>query len=157
MPAHEPFVEHDKMGEMILFRLMPDEDLFSALKRIAGAHGIERGVVISAVGSLKDVSYRNVNLGAGLPVRVEETHQATERGPFELLSLQGNLFPSQTGGDPVIHLHVLLGSPSGLVTGGHLLSATVFTTVEIMIGTVVGSSIVKAKSETTGLMELLKE
>jgi uncharacterized protein len=157
MAVHERFVENVRMGEMILSRLMPGEDLFSALNRIAGAHGIERGVIVSAVGSVKDVIYRNVNLGAGLPVRVEETHQVTEQGPFELLSLQGNLFPSETGSDPVVHLHVLLGSPSGMVKGGHLLSATVFTTAEIMIGRIAGSTVVKSKSETTGLMELLKE
>jgi predicted DNA-binding protein with PD1-like motif len=76
---------------------------------------------------------------------------------MELLSLEGNLFPSEGEGKPVIHLHSLLGSPSGSVTGGHLFKATVFTTVEIVIGRMTGSSVSKERSETTGLMELLKK
>jgi predicted DNA-binding protein with PD1-like motif len=50
----------------------------------------------------------------------------------------------------------MLGSPSGDVRGGHLVKAIVFTTTEIVIGKVVGSSVYKAKSDVTGLMELLK-
>jgi predicted DNA-binding protein with PD1-like motif len=41
--------------------------------------------------------------------------------------------------------------------GGHLLKATVFTTAEIFIGRILESSVYKAKSDLTGLMELVKK
>jgi predicted DNA-binding protein with PD1-like motif len=90
-------------------------------------------------------------------VRAEDTQEIEEAGPFELLSLEGNLFPSESEGKPVIHLHVMLGSPSGNVMGGHLFKAMIFSTTEIVIGRMGGSSVHKAKSDVTGLWELQKK
>ncbi len=156
MAMHQAFSEEIKIDGMILSRLMPGEDLFKSLRKIAQDHGIERGVILSAIGSLKQVVFRNVKGNAGLPVRPENTQEVEAAGPFELLSLEGNLFPSEGEGKPIIHLHVMLGSPSGGVTGGHLFEAVIFSTTEIVIGKITGSSVDKAKSEVTGLMELLK-
>jgi len=153
---HKSFSEEVKVDELILSRLMPDEDLFMSLKKIAKYHEIERGIIISAIGSLKNVSFRNVKPNTSLPVRTENTNEIEETGPFELLSLEGNIFPSEGEGESIIHLHVMLGSPSGAVMGGHLSKATIFTTTEIIIGKIVESSVYKAKSDVTGLMELLK-
>jgi len=154
--VHKAFVEEVKIDRVILSRLMPDEDLLSSLERIVRDHGIERGVILSALGSLKNVVIRNVKANVDLPVKLENTNERKEAGPFELLSLEGNIFPPENDGDSIVHLHVMLGSPSGTVMGGHLIQATVFTTAEILIGKIVGSSIYKAKSNVTGLMELLK-
>jgi hypothetical protein len=157
MTVHKKFSEEIKIDGIILSRLMPGEDLFTSLKKIVQDHGIERGVILSAIGSLKDVVFRNVKLNTALPVRTENTEEMEGEGPFELLSLEGNLFPSEREGEPIIHLHVMLGSPSGGVMGGHLFKAIVFTTTEIVIGRMAGSSVYKAKSEVTGLMELVKK
>jgi len=156
MVEHKPFVEDVNIDQAILTRLMPDEDLFATLKKSAQERRMERGVILSAIGSLKNVAFRNVKPSIGLPVKLENTNEIEEAGPFELLSLEGNLFPSESEGEPIIHLHVMLGSPSGSVMGGHLLKATIFTTTEIVIGKIVGSSAYRAKSDLTGLMELLK-
>jgi predicted DNA-binding protein with PD1-like motif len=157
MTVHKAFVEAVKIDGIILARLMPGEDLFAGLKKIANDHGIERGIIISAIGSLKNVVFRNVKTNIAIPVKLENTNKIEEVGPFELLSLEGNIFPPEDEKDPIIHLHVMLGSPSGSVMGGHLFKATVFTTAEIFIGKIVGSSVYKAKSDMTGLMELLKK
>ncbi len=90
-------------------------------------------------------------------MKLENTNEKEEKGPFELLSLEGNIFPSEGDRKPIIHVHVMLGSPSGSVMGGHLFKATIFTTTEIFIGKIVGSSVYKIKSDVTGLMELLKK
>jgi predicted DNA-binding protein with PD1-like motif len=156
MVSHQEFVEEVKIDGVILSRLMPEEDLFAALKRIVQENGVERGVVLSAIGSLKNVVFRNVKIDVEIPVKLENTNQMEEAGPFEVLSLEGNIFPSESDGELMIHLHAMLGSPSGSVMGGHLFKATVFTTIEIIIGKIVGSSVYKAKSDVTGLMELLK-
>ena len=157
MVVHKLFAEEVKLEGIILSRLMPDEDLFAGLKRIAKDHGIERGVIISAIGSFKNVIFRNVKTKVEMPVKGENTNEIEEAGPFELLSLEGNLFPSESEGEPIIHLHVMLGSPSGSVIGGHLFKANVFTTTEIVIGKIVGSSVFKTKSDMTGLMEFFKK
>jgi len=156
MAVHEAFIEKIKIDEMILTRLMPDEDLFLSLKKIVKDHGIERGIIISAIGSLKNVVFVNVRSHTGIPVKTEDMIEIEEAGPFELLSLEGNFFPSQEDGEPVIHLHAILGTSSGAVTGGHLLKARVFTTAEIILGSLTGSSVYKAKSDVTQRMELLK-
>lgn len=157
MTVHKAFVEKVKIDGIILSRLMPNEDLFTNLKKIAKDHGIERGVILSAIGSLKNVVFRNVKTNAGMPVKPENTNEIEEKGPFELLSLEGNFFPSESDKEPIIHLHVMLGSPSGSVKGGHLFKANVFTTTEIVIGKIADSSSYRAKSDVTGLMELLKK
>ena len=156
MAVHEAFIEKIKIDEMILTRLMPDDDLFTSLKKIAKDHGIERGIILSAIGSLKNVVFVNVRPHTGIPVKTEDMIEIEEGGPFELLSLEGNFFPSQEDGEPVIHLHAILGTSSGAVTGGHLLKARVFTTAEIILGTLAGSSVYKVKSDVTQRMELLK-
>ncbi len=156
MTLHKAFIEEIKLGGVILSRLMPDDDLFTSLKKIAKNHGIERGIILSAIGSLKDVVFVNVRPHTGIPVKTEDMIEIEEAGTFELLSLEGNFFPSQEDGEPVIHLHAILGTSSGAVTGGHLLKATIFTTAEIILGTLAGSSVCKAKSDVTKRMELLK-
>ncbi len=156
MVVHKPFAEAVKIDEVILSRLMPDEDLFTSLKKMVKDHGIERGVILSAIGSLKDVVFVNVRPHTGIPVKTEDMIEIEEAGPFELLSLEGNFFPSQEDGETVIHLHAILGTSSGSVSGGHLLKATVFTTAEIILGKIAGSSVYKAKSDVTKRMELLK-
>ena len=157
MTIHEPFTEEVKINGVIISRLMPDEDLFLSLKKIAKDHGIERGIILSAIGSLKNVVFVNVRPHTGIPVKTEDMIEIEEGGPFELLSLEGNFFPSQEDGEPVIHMHAILGTSSGAVTGGHLLKARVFTTAEIILGTLTGSSVYKAKSDVTQRMELLKK
>lgn len=157
MTAHQEFSEEIRIDGMILARLTPGEDLFASLEGIARDHRMERGVILSAIGSLKKVVFRNVKLNTALPVGAENTQEIGEVGPFELLSLEGNLFPSESDGKPVIHLHVMLGSPSGAVLGGHLFKAVIFSTTEIVIGKIDESSVYKAKSDLTGLWELRKK
>ncbi len=156
MTVHEAFIENAKLDNLVITRLMPGDDLFESLKKIAKDNTIERGIIVSAIGSLKDVVFVNVRPQTGIPVKAEDMIEIEEAGPFELLSLEGNFFPSQEDGEPVVHLHAILGTSSGTVTGGHLLKATVFTTAEIILGTLAGSSVYKAKSDVTQRMELLK-
>jgi len=101
--VHKPFVEEVKIDGIVLSRLMPGEDLFTSLKKIAKDHGIEREVILSAIGNVKNVVFVNVRLHAGLPVKKEDMMEGEEPGPFELLSLEGNFFPSQEDREPVIH------------------------------------------------------
>jgi predicted DNA-binding protein with PD1-like motif len=109
--VHKSFIEKVILDELILSRLMPNEDLFTSLKKICKDQGVETGVILSAIGSFKNVAFGNVKINVDIPVKLEGTNEMGEAGPFELLSLEGNLFPPGREENPVIHLHVMLGSP----------------------------------------------
>ncbi len=154
MESHRPFLEEIRTGRLILTRVMPGDEVFSRLKEIAVAERIERAAVLSAIGSFEEVVFRNLQDNISLPIQLEKTTEFSLRGPFEVLSLEGNLFPLQ--GQPFFHLHCLLSDSRGQVTGGHLFSARAFSTLEILLAELQGSSTVKEKSGLTGLNELLR-
>ena len=133
-------------------RLLPGDDVAQGIIHVMQEAGVERAVVLSAVGSLRDVVLRDAKEGARLPVTPERTNTVTLAGPFELLSLEGMIVPGEQG--PFCHLHPTLGAEDGSVSGGHLLHGTVFSTVELALAELVGFTVVKRHSEETGLPEL---
>jgi predicted DNA-binding protein with PD1-like motif len=149
-----PFREEVRPGRLVLARLLPGEEVFTALKEISLRERIERAVLVSAIGSFQEVVFRNLAPGISLPIHPEKTVEFRLPGPFEVLSLEGNLFPLK--GEPFLHLHCLLSDWEGRVTGGHLFSARAFSTLELLLQELVGSSAVKERSEHTGLNELLR-
>jgi uncharacterized protein len=66
----------------------------------------------------------------------------------EVLSLIGDVAVSE--GEPTLHIHAVLGKSDGSVAGGHLLSAEVRPTLEVII-TQSPSYLRKAKDPETGL------
>ncbi len=171
---------------MWVSRLLPGDELEQAIIQVMQEAKVERAVVVSAVGSLRDVVLRAAKQGARLPITPEQTNTVepagrlrlswvsaglsqvpapaqapggpVERGrasPFELLNLEGMIVPGEEG--PFCHLHPTLGAEDGSVWGGHLLQGTVFSTVELVLGELVGFTVVKRHSEQTGLAELQPE
>ncbi len=68
-------------------------------------------------------------------------------GPFEVLSLQGNI--AQEENDIAVHAHVALGDKNFKTFGGHLLNATIGGTLELNI---VDAGMMERKfDEETGL------
>lgn len=53
------------------------------------------------------------------------------REQVEVLSLVGNV--AARDGEPVLHVHAVLGRPDGSTLGGHLLSARVRPTLEVIV------------------------
>ena len=146
------FLDRIDLSETFVTRLKPEEDLFAKISEIYKEVGAEQLVILSAIGSLKDVEFRDLKTGIALPVSLEKTNLMVEHGPFELLSLEGNVVPM--AGQPVLHLHTILGSSFGQVIGGHLFKGTVFTTTELWFAKVKGTKVHKDKSPLTGLTEL---
>ena len=154
MGSHQPFLEVVKPGRLILTRVMPGEEVFMRLKEISMRERIQRAAVLSAIGSFEDVIFRNLQDDISLPILLDKTMEFKLHGPFEVLSLEGNLFPLQ--GQPFFHLHCQLSDSGGRVIGGHLFLAKAFSTLEILLQELLGSSVVKQKSDLTGLNELLQ-
>lgn len=154
------FLEQVDLTEVLFFRLQPGEDLFKRIAEVCKENNIQRAMIISAIGSLCDVAFRDLKTGIELPVNVDKTNLMKEYGPFELLTLEGNVFPlvgdfgALKHGDLVLHLHATLGTAYGNVFGGHLFEATIFTTTEIFLAKVKNSSVKKKQSPVTGLTEM---
>ncbi|MGQ9695291.1 MAG: PPC domain-containing DNA-binding protein [Thermodesulfobacteriota bacterium] len=154
------FLEKVDLAEVLFFRLQPGEDLFKRITEVCKENKIERAVILSAIGSLCDVAFRDLKTGIELPVNVDKTNLMKEYGPFELLTLEGNVFPlvgefgALKHGDLVIHLHATLGTAYGNVFGGHIFEATIFTTTEIFLAKVKNSDVKKKQSAVTGLTEM---
>ncbi|MFZ5584302.1 MAG: PPC domain-containing DNA-binding protein [Thermodesulfobacteriota bacterium] len=157
------FSESVDLSEVVFTRFQPGDDLMARLVETVAARGWERAAILSGIGSLTDVAFVAPRPGLTLPIDpAGGLNPIRLAGPLELLSIEGNLVPQHGGfgalkpGDPVLHVHCILssGQDDGLARGGHLLAATVFTTVEIFIARVQGSRVKKQRSAITGLNEM---
>ena len=154
------FLETIDLSEVYFVRFRPGEDLFETLAEIVKEKNIERAVILSGVDSLCNVSFRDLKTGIELPVNVDKTNLMEEYGPFELLTLEGNVIPlvgdfsNLKDGDPVMHLHCTLGTAYGNLFGGHLFKATVLTTTELFLAKIKNSEVKKKQSTVTGLAEM---
>ena len=154
------FLEKVDLSEVYFTRIRPGEDLFKRIAEVCKEKNIERGVILSAIGSLCEVGFRDLKTGIDFLVNVDKTNLMEEYGPYELLTLEGNIVPlvgsfgALKDGDLVVHLHATLGTAYGNLFGGHLNKATVFTTTEIFLAKIKGSGVKKKQSAVTGLTEM---
>ena len=149
--VEESFVQEVDFAGFYVARFTPDQDLFDRLKEILDERGLARIVVLSGIGSVQDVTMRDLKDGIDRPINLGKTNEIVSKGPFELLSLEGSVVPMD--GSPIIHLHGVMGMPDGSVTGGHLFHARVFSTLELFIAGVAGTDLHKQPSPITGLNE----
>lgn len=156
------FVEKVDLSEVIFTRFQPGDDLFAVLKKTVTEQNWQRAVILSGIGSLRDCTFVAPKLDFSIPVQpAENLYKVEFKGPFELMSIEGNIVP-QYGefgplkhGNPVMHVHCLLSAGAdGLVYGGHMIGATVFTTTEIFIAHIKNSKVKKKHSEVTNLNEM---
>lgn len=109
------------MIKMFAFRLHEGECLKAAIQRAVVDHQFSAATVISAVGSLSEVTVR---MAGAAPDRQDIR---TYEGNFEIVSFIGNLGQSR------VHLHISFSDTEGKVTGGHLKDGIVHTTVELVL------------------------
>ncbi len=124
----------------IVERLVPGEELQSALKRIAFEHNVKAGVIVCAVGSLSVASLRMAGANEA----------RTIDGPLEIVSITGTL------SDTSMHVHMSVSDASGKTIGGHLVAGCkVFTTIELVILDLSDQwSFTRKKDEQTNYLEL---
>lgn len=123
-------------------RLEPGDDLVPSLQRVANALSEQNCFVISAVGSLSSVTLRMATEQDSETIRT--FHQN-----MEVLSMVGTFARHDK------HLHLCLSDASGTTVGGHLVSGTIFTTLELVLGTIEGVRFERALDERTGYRELV--
>ncbi len=119
------------------------EDLKQAIESFIKEENIQAATVISAVGSLNNAAIRM----AGASASVQDVRNYN--GPFEIVSLMGNLGQNRT------HLHMAISDTDGKVTGGHVKEGcTVHTTVEVVIAVTDDLIFAEEADHETGFNEL---
>ena len=100
-------------------RLLPGEDLLTALATCVAQRGIKAGWIAGVVGSLSQAALRFAG----------EPDSTLLIAAFEIVSLSGTL---DAGGG---HLHLSVADAQGLMRGGHVMPGCIVrTTCELIIG-----------------------
>jgi len=136
-------------GRRFIIKIIPGESLVECITQFAYQENIHNAVLLSAVGSVKDVKLRGIKTGAKLPITPARINTHLLEGPLELLSLTGNIVP----GDETLldcHLHIMAGKSNGDVIGGHLFDAQVFATCEIVLTELVVEGVERHYSKEGG-------
>ena len=121
-------------------RLIPGDDLRNSLEDFVINHKINAGIILTAVGSLKNAKLRLAN---GKSIR-------NFIGPFEIVSLVGTF--SLNGS----HLHLSVSDKEGKTFGGHLKEGSlIYTTAEIIIGHLENKILKRNFDPNTGFEELV--
>jgi uncharacterized protein len=150
------------LGRILVLRLLPGEDLLEGVEQACGEWGLDQGVILSGVASLRRATVRNIHSlpvsGAG-PITAEMRHVTRIPGPLELLFLCGNI-ARLPDGRLYVHCHAefSLCRPPTETRGGHLVSGSpVATTAEIVLAEISGMRIARAPDPMTGAAEVVVE
>ena len=128
----------------IAIRLVDGQDLMTEIVKLANEKDIKAGVILSAVGSLKESNIR-VPVIDGKVKYINPTN-------LEIDNLHGTV--SKNG----VHLHISASNTDGLVMGGHLKEGNIIrTTCELVIGILNGMEFKRERDESTGFDELMIE
>lgn len=101
-----------------IVRLKPGQEVKTELARLAQENGLQAASIVSAVGSLTDVSLRLAN-------QPDATHYT---GHFEVVSLSGYLAARE------FHVHMSVSDGEGRTIGGHVMDGNrVYTTLVVVI------------------------
>ena len=136
-------------GRRFLVKILPGESLVGRIADLIQVEKIQAAVVLSAIGSVKNVKLKDIKSGAKLPITPARLTPHRLEGPLELLGLTGNIIPGEDG-QPDCHLHVIAGKSSGDVVGGQLDDCEVFATCEIVLVETVVDGIERHRSESGG-------
>lgn len=101
-----------------IVRLKPGQELKSELSRLARENDLQAASIVSAVGSLTDVSLRLAN----------QPDATRYTGHYEVVSLSGYLAAQE------FHVHMAVSDGEGRTIGGHVLDGNrVYTTLVVVI------------------------
>jgi len=117
-------MKYAQFGDRYLIRLMKGEEIVEALAGFAQEKKIQAAAV-SGIGAV-----RNIVLGYFDPDTRDYLREEFPES-FELAGMNGNL--SLLDGKPTLHLHAVLADRNHRARAGHLFSARVSVTVEVIL------------------------
>ena len=134
-------MEYKRYDNAIVLRLDPNEDIVQSLLHLAAKEDIALAI-ISGLGAIDDFT-----VGV-FDTKKKIYHSNHFEGAFEIVSLTGTL--TRQEGKPYLHVHLSAGDKDGKVFGGHLNSANVSATAEIVVSLIPGA-VEREFSDTIGL------
>ena len=138
-----------KQGRRFLVKIVPGESLVGRLSELINKERIQSAVILSAIGSVKNVRLKDIKSGAKLPITSARLIDHMIEGPLELLGLTGNVVPNENN-ELDCHLHIMASRASGDVVGGHMFDAEVFATCEIVLVELIVDGIERHLSKSGG-------
>ncbi|MCK9186292.1 DNA-binding protein [Candidatus Gracilibacteria bacterium] len=114
-----------KLTNGYILRLEKGEEIITSLTKFCEDNDIKSGS-ISGVGGTDDVSVKYYD-----PEQEKYISKKFTSKNFEIISLNGNI--SLVDGKPFPHVHIMLGDADYNTFGGHLGSANIAITCEIVI------------------------
>jgi len=139
-----------QQSRRFIITVPPGAKLVEELRRFAGAVGLKMAAMVSAVGSIRNLTFTDIHIGAHLPITEPRLHHHQVEGPLALLGLEGNLVAGPDG-DVTAHLHIIAAKSSGEVIGGDLVEAEVFASCEIVLTEYVIDGVERRHSVTSGI------
>jgi uncharacterized protein len=132
-------------------RFGPGIDIVPAMEQFAEhamkKSGTSSAFVLSAVGSLESVQLRLANVCKQDGTTQNDIKEWKQR--LEIVSLVGTFSSSGK------HLHMSVSDGQGNAFGGHLLSGKIFTTLELVVGTIQQVDFSREIDPATGFDELV--
>ncbi len=117
-------MEYRRFGDTLVIRIDKGEEIIQSL-RLAAEKEQVRLAAVEALGAVDDFT-------VGVFDTVEKQYHANHfSGAFEIVSLTGTV--TTQDGKFYAHLHMSAGDREGKVFGGHLNSATVSATCEMVV------------------------
>ena len=123
-------MEYRRFEDSYVVGLNKGEEIVSSLKQLCNEEDIRLGEITGLGASdLVEIGVFNVN--------TKEYKTKTFEGMFEITSLVGNVTTKDD--DVYLHMHINFGDQDGNVKGGHLVSARISATSEIILRIIEGS------------------
>ena len=136
-----------RLGRVVVMRLAPGADLLQGIQEACEKYQIHNGVIISAIGSLRQVRFcdveplpdRKCGVGYGKILALDETVELTGAGGVICSDADNNIN---------LHIHISMSDKNGKAYGGHLVEGSiVLMTADIVLGEIEGISMLREYDE----------
>lgn len=117
-------METKKIGSKLFVRVETGEELMATLKKACEENGIKSGF-ISGIGGSDDLEIACFSLEKKMYVPKKFT------GNYEVTSLVGDI--STLDSEIYLHVHITIGDSDYKIHGGHLISAVISLTAEVVV------------------------
>jgi predicted DNA-binding protein with PD1-like motif len=128
-----------------VFRVKPGQELLNSISRYCQENRVSSGVIIGIIGSVENAK---LNFLKALPGKYDSVDYT---GPLEIVCAQGSVAVKDD--TLIIHIHIQL-SGQEICSGGHLATATIFSTAEVTLGEL-DYQLRRQTDSYTGLNELM--
>ncbi|MGI6685914.1 MAG: PPC domain-containing DNA-binding protein [Bacillota bacterium] len=123
-------MEFKRFNDKYVIRLDKNEEVVETLKNFCQ----EQEITLGWVNGIGAVNRATIGL---FETAIKKYHARELTGDMEVSSLTGNI--SSMNGEVYLHLHICLSDKENKTYGGHLTSATISATGELIVGVIDGT------------------